>query len=291
MELQALRYAGMVATMTFEELVEIHARHLKKTDGNPAEAQDRILKFLGWNEPRDDEFPRDIRMVLASGDFSDEIITTVNWLNGRDLDIRCVRLAPHRLGEDDLVLNVDQFLPFPSAEQHQVRVRRKSIVARESAREAGEPTGYWHMNVGEVDGAHRSWEDCKKYSFMMAGGGEMYVRGIQKLRPGDLVFAYLSGAGYVGLCRVTTAAVQQKDFVSAGSDKRLVDLPLQAQPDPATLDDPVMGDWCVGAEWLAALDRGDAVHSELAQRGTVCQIRRQPVVDALLKALNVQQPV
>lgn len=287
MELQALRYAAMAASMTFDELVAIHEGFLKKHDGDPGTALDAILKHLNWSEPRNDDFPKDVRMVLASGDFSDEIITTVDWLNNRDLDIRCVRLAPHRLGKDDLVLNVDQFLPFPSAEQHQKRVRRKSIAARESAREVGEPTGYWYMNVGEFEGSPRCWEDCRAHGFLMAGGSEHCVRGIQKLHPGDKVLAYLSGAGYVGVARVVSEAVPQSEFEVGG--KRIVDLPLKRPPKPTALGHPVKGDWCVAVEWIAAVDREDAVHGELAHRGTICQIWRQPVVDAVLRGLKVKE--
>lgn len=37
--------------------------------------------------------------------------TTVLWLNKKDLDIRCVRLKPYKLG-DRLLLDVQQVIPL-----------------------------------------------------------------------------------------------------------------------------------------------------------------------------------
>lgn len=128
MELQALRYAAMVSTMTFAQAVEAHRkfRSDNRLDGDPAEA---ILAFLGWTEPDDDHFAADVRIVLASEDFSREITTTVMWLNDRSLDIRCVRMKPYQLGEQ-VLLDVQQVIPLPEATDYQVRVREKSEVAR-----------------------------------------------------------------------------------------------------------------------------------------------------------------
>lgn len=40
--------------------------------------------------------------------------------NERDLDIRCVRLKPDKLGEEFL-LNIEQIIPSPEVEEYQVR--------------------------------------------------------------------------------------------------------------------------------------------------------------------------
>ncbi|WP_228040601.1 hypothetical protein [Nodosilinea sp. LEGE 07088] len=48
--------------------------------------------------------------------------TAVMWLNERDLDIRCVRLQPYKLG-DELLLDIEQIIPLPEAEEYQVRIR------------------------------------------------------------------------------------------------------------------------------------------------------------------------
>jgi hypothetical protein len=94
MELQSIRYAAMVSTMTFEKVVEIHEAYLRNL-GKSDDARSSILEFLGWQAPDEDAFAQDVRIVLASAEFSKEVTTAVLWLNDRGLDIRCVRMVPY----------------------------------------------------------------------------------------------------------------------------------------------------------------------------------------------------
>jgi hypothetical protein len=123
MELQAIRYAAMVSTLTFERAVEIHDRYLSKY-GHEGDAQTKILKFLGWEEADDERFAQDVRIILASGDFSKELTTSVMWLNNRDMDIKCVRIKPYSDG-GRVLIDVQQVIPLPEAEDYQVKVREK----------------------------------------------------------------------------------------------------------------------------------------------------------------------
>lgn len=60
-ELQAIRYAAMVSTMTFDQAVEAHRRHLASV-GSTEDARERILAFLQWAEPQVDNFANDVRI-------------------------------------------------------------------------------------------------------------------------------------------------------------------------------------------------------------------------------------
>ena len=140
MELQALRYAAMVSTLTFKRAVEIHQQYLdKRCIGKNAEEE--ILNFLGWSDALEEQFPKDVRIVLASANFSRELTTTVMWLNDRDLDIRCVRLQPYRLGEE-LLLDIEQIIPLPEAEEYQVKVREQASAQRAAASFSKDKTQY-----------------------------------------------------------------------------------------------------------------------------------------------------
>ena len=50
MELQAVRYAAMVSTMTFEKVVDLHGRFLSR-QGVSSDPKASILDFLEWEEP------------------------------------------------------------------------------------------------------------------------------------------------------------------------------------------------------------------------------------------------
>ena len=120
MELQALRYAAMVSTLTFKKAINIYQKYLDKRSLEK-NAEQEIKDFLGWDEPLEDQFPTDVRIVLASANFSKELTTTVMWLNERNLDIRCVRIQPYKLG-DRVLLDIEQIIPLPEAEDYQVKV-------------------------------------------------------------------------------------------------------------------------------------------------------------------------
>lgn len=123
MELQALRYAAMVSAMTFQRAVEAY-RDCIEPNEDETDPQQGILEFLGWAEPDDERFARNVRIVLVSQDFSKEITTTVMWLNDRGLDIRCVRLSAYK-HEDGVFLDVQQVIPLPETVDYQIQIREK----------------------------------------------------------------------------------------------------------------------------------------------------------------------
>lgn len=140
MELQALRYAAMVSTLTFKRAVEIHQQYLDKRCIDKS-AEEEILNFLGWSDSLEEQFPKDVRIVLAAANFSKELTTSVMWLNKRDLDIRCVRLQPYRSGEE-LLLDIEQIIPLPEAEEYQVKVREQASAQRAAASSSKDKTKY-----------------------------------------------------------------------------------------------------------------------------------------------------
>ena len=83
-----------------------------------------ILDFLGWDEPIEDEFAQDVKIVLASSNFSKELTTAVIWLNQRALDVSCIRIIPYQ-DNGRILLDVQHVIPLPEAEEFQIRVREK----------------------------------------------------------------------------------------------------------------------------------------------------------------------
>lgn len=124
MELQALRYAAMISTMTFDKAVQVYSEYLGKTNGNE-DAERNLLEFLEWDENDDEKFAQDVRIVLVSAEFSKEITTTVLWLNDYGLDIRCVRIKP----DDDngrTLVDIEQVIPLPEASDYITKLSTKN---------------------------------------------------------------------------------------------------------------------------------------------------------------------
>lgn len=146
MELQAIRYAAMVSTLTFKRTVEIYQKYLTAL-GNEDNAEDRLLEFLGWSDAKEEEFALDTRLILVSADFSKELTSSVMWLNERDLDIRCIRLIPYK-HQNEILIDVQQIIPLPEAESYQVKIKQQSEERREARKSNRDYTRY--LFNGEV---------------------------------------------------------------------------------------------------------------------------------------------
>ncbi|HKR38406.1 MAG TPA: hypothetical protein VJU59_01805 [Paraburkholderia sp.] len=145
MELQALRYAAMISTMRFEQAVAAHRKYLQAI-GSDEDAEQVIREFLGVEEGNV-ALSDKVRIILAAADFSTELTTTVLWLNKQRLDIRCVQMRPHQIA-DRVLLDIQQVIPLPEAEQYQVAVREKSL-EQEAARESERDLTRYDLTIGD----------------------------------------------------------------------------------------------------------------------------------------------
>lgn len=138
MELQAIRYAAMVSTLTFKRTVEIYDAYLNGKGFVDETAEQKILEFLGWDEPQEENFAISTKIVLVSNDFSKEFTTSVMWLNNNyGMDIKCLRLVPYK-HENQTLVDVQQIIPLPEAESYQIKIRQQSEerkVARETSKD------------------------------------------------------------------------------------------------------------------------------------------------------------
>ena len=140
MELQAIRYAAMVSTLTSQRAVEIFSEYLDAR-GRDEDAEQQLLEFLEWDEFDEDKFAQDVRLVLVSADFSKELTSAVLWLNDKDLDICCVRIKPYAY-EGKTLIDVQQVVPLPEAADYQVQVREKKRQERKVRRGTTDFTRY-----------------------------------------------------------------------------------------------------------------------------------------------------
>jgi hypothetical protein len=147
MDLQAMRYAAMVSAMTFEQAVGHYETYLRSMGDSAEEAESRLREFLGLGDADDDAenaeeaFGQSVRIVLASAEFGKELTTSVLWLNEQGLDITCVRLRPYSDGQR-VMLDVQQIIPLPEAEQFQVKLREKAQKERSAKKSTNDLTKY-----------------------------------------------------------------------------------------------------------------------------------------------------
>ncbi len=126
MDLQALRYAAMVSSMDFGDVVAAYERHLAKIAPDAGRnARAELTAFIDTAEDEEPTISTGVRIVLVSADSGRELMTAVLWLNRfEDMDIRCIQLVPYGL-DGRVLLDIRQVVPLPEAVDYQVRVRRK----------------------------------------------------------------------------------------------------------------------------------------------------------------------
>lgn len=80
MDLQAIRYASMVSTLTFGRAVEIFSKYLNSIHSD-LNAEDELMSFIRDDK---DNFASDVRIILVLSDFSKELTTPAIWLNEKN---------------------------------------------------------------------------------------------------------------------------------------------------------------------------------------------------------------
>lgn len=125
-DLQAIRYAAMVSSMSISKLLPYFAAHLRKTEGeeegNTDEALRRIQTFIG--DPTFVELSDRPRIILCSQDFSQELTTAVLWLRSFSVDISCVKIVPHQVS-GQIVIVPNRIIPIEEAQSYMIDIREK----------------------------------------------------------------------------------------------------------------------------------------------------------------------
>ncbi|NJN12780.1 MAG: hypothetical protein HC815_34455 [Richelia sp. RM1_1_1] len=124
MELQALRYAAMISAMDLEAVIHAHEQFLIKLGKDSTNARLEIKKFLGL-EAEEGLISNTPRIILIAPSFSQEITTTVLWLNEAGINIRCMQVNLYNINDGEF-LNIEQIIPLPSAEDYQIKIREKT---------------------------------------------------------------------------------------------------------------------------------------------------------------------
>jgi hypothetical protein len=279
MDLQAIRYAAMVSKMTFDKVADVLAMHLA-AHGRQENAREVLLEFLAWDTPDEDRFAQDVRIVLASAEFSKELTTAVLWLNEHGLDIRCVRLRPQTDGTRVFV-DVQQILPLPEASEYFVNLREKKAEERQARRRENLWSGLWFVNVGmDPDrepfdeagrGYPRHWLHCVRHGYVAAGGGARYSGPLKKLGIGAEIVAYQKGRGYVGYGLITKLA--QPIHLLRLADGRTL---AEALNQPAYNSGRPEDEWeyAVAVDWKKQFDLSKAktFKGVFANQNVVCKL-------------------
>jgi hypothetical protein len=206
MELQALRYAAMISAMTFDQLVETHARFRNPSQPDFEAARAVILEFLRWTAPNEDHFGQDTRIILAAANFSKELTTAVLWLIDRGIDIRCVRLKPYRMSDGPVLLDIQQLIPLPETANFQTQIGVKRQAER--------------LNRGERhDIRYKFWEGLLAYAKPLTP-----IHGNRKPTQDGWISGGIGRAGFSLTYAVRQTDSQVELWISHGKERAAVNM-------------------------------------------------------------------
>ena len=138
------------------------------------------------------------------------------------------------------------------------------------------------------------WSIASRYGLLNAGGGSWYWKPLQNLEPGHRVFAYVGGAGYVGIGLVTGEMILAREakVEVAGEFQSVLD-----QQDPsiewwsegALSDDEDLAERVVPVEWLGKRSTYEAVREKglFASQLTACKLRDEHTIATVEAAFGI----
>ncbi|MBE7552343.1 MAG: PD-(D/E)XK nuclease family protein [Anaerolineales bacterium] len=150
----------------------------------------------------------------------------------------------------------------------------------------------WFFNVGDVGATPYSWDDCRKYSFICAGGAKRYRQLIQNFKHGNIIYAYSSGSGYVGIGIVIKPATPFQEATLIDGITKLADLHRAGELQGvynSSYDNDIC-DWIVLVEWERSVEKSQAARMKPIVPSTASKIydHRKPLVDQVRQNLGLE---
>jgi hypothetical protein len=270
-------YGGRIDLLAVDAEGILHVIELKR-DKTPREVVAQALDYASWAASRTSENIADIYRAYKHDDlatayqarFGSPIPETLNddhsiTIVASSLDASSERIVQYLSEYHGVGINAVFFSVFDDGngqiltrtwllDPQEVTTR---IEDRSSRRVRGEWTGYYFVNVGTTTGEDRNWDDDRRYGIISAGQGTRYRNFMQKLEPGDPIFAYVTGKGYVGYGVVRERAAMAKDFRLADG-QLLLDAELRGKDLRLYPDDEEMAEYVVAVDWKKTFDINNA---------------------------------
>ena len=158
----------------------------------------------------------------------------------------------------------------------------------------------FYVILGRAEKGDPRWPIASKYGFLNAGSGSRYWKPLRNLEPGKRVFAYVGGAGYVGIGLVADEMIAARDAEVEIDGQRQ---PLLDQPDVsaewaewkerAASEDEEVTEMVVPVDWLAARTVDEAFREKglFASQHTVCKLRDAHTIETVESAFGLDAAI
>lgn len=150
---------------------------------------------------------------------------------------------------------------------------------------------------GTSEGGLERWDLARRYNVISAGGGSWYWKPMRNLRPGHRVFAYVGGAGYVGVGEVTGEVVpaSEASVIDAATGDKVAlssrdDLP-PSFAERLRSSDLEVTEFVVPVNWTETRPVNEAATEKglFASRIPVCKLRDPHTLTFLYKEFDIEE--
>jgi hypothetical protein len=149
----------------------------------------------------------------------------------------------------------------------------------------------FYVVLGESN--NRRWEDARRYGFVSAGQGQLYVKAMQSLFPGARIFTLVPGSGYVGVGIVKDSAVPVDTFSVSedGEDLPILSLPHEAPMMDENSNDPERAEHLVRVDWIKTLPKEEGIWEKgmFAVPQVVARLRNRFTLERLTQAFRIEE--
>ena len=144
-----------------------------------------------------------------------------------------------------------------------------------------------------VDRSSR-WSMASEYGFLNGGGGAWYWKPLRNLKPGNRVFAYVGGAGYVGVGLVTGDMIPARDAeveINGRLESLLSQPEFNSGWDHAASEDPEVTEMVVPVKWLGKRSLEEPVWEKglFASQLTACKLRDEHTIATVEAAFGLNE--
>lgn len=145
------------------------------------------------------------------------------------------------------------------------------------------------FNIGEKVGSGYRWDDCRKYGFICAGGGKLWRSWMEQINVGDIIYAYVSGSGYVGIGTVSQKAIPFRD-AKLSDGQHLLDVDIIGKYNDSADDDTC--DWIAFVKWEHSVQKSQAIRQGFITRATMSRIydHRKNIIEQVKSELAKVSP-
>jgi len=273
---QVLDYASWVRQLSYEQVAALYAER------NPGkQLESAFADTFGTDPPEEINQNHELLVLCSELDPSTErIITYLAENYGVPINVVFFRYYK----DDDREYLIRSWLIAPDEAEE-----KKSKAAAQRTSEPWNGRDYY-VSLGENE--HRSWDDCRKFGFISAGGGKWYTQTLGNLKPGNRVFVNIPGRGYVGVGTVKDPVVPARDFIVTLGDGKTISLlsaPLKAPKMDEFADDPDKTEQVVRVEWLRAVPREEAYWEKglFAKQHSACRLRNRFTIEKVTQRFDL----